>query len=243
MRTLTESVEKRLGVARVINKAGHCSRSAAEALVREHRVQVNHTIITDPEYPTKSSDIIIIDGTILQTQTFVYLMLNKPRGLVTTANDEQGRDTVYQCLQGLGYPHLGPVGRLDKASEGLLLFTNDTLWANGLLDPARKVSKTYHVQVDGVLTPAQLEQMKQGVLHQGTMLQAQDAQILRLGERNSWLEIRLQEGKNREIRRMLEVFGFTTLRLLRVAIGSLVLGDLPKGAVRKLTEQEIRFSQ
>jgi len=233
--------EKRQGVARTINKSGNCSRSAAETLVREGRVQVNGKLVFDPEFATVASDQILIDNAPLQSEEFVYLMLNKPRGLVTSASDEQGRDTVYQCLQGLNLPHVGPVGRLDKASEGLLLFTNDTHWANALLDPQRKIAKTYHVQIGGVPSPEQLAQMHHGIMHQGEMLQALDASILRQGERNCWLEVRLQEGKNREIRRMLEVLGFTTLRLLRVAIGSLVLGELPKGATRRLTRAEIAF--
>jgi 23S rRNA pseudouridine2605 synthase len=125
------------------------------------------------------------------------------------------------------------------ASEGLLLFTNDTGWASALLDPARRVSKTYRVQVGGIVQPAMIEAMTGGVVDEGERLQAQSVQVIRSGDKNCWIEIVLQEGKNREIRRMLESFGLEVLRLIRVRIGDLPLGDLPKGGVRSLTEPEV----
>jgi 23S rRNA pseudouridine2605 synthase len=125
------------------------------------------------------------------------------------------------------------------ASEGLLLFTNDTGWSAALLDPASRVPKTYHVQIDGTIDEAMMELMTQGVFDGGEKLQAISVQTIRAGEKNRWIEIVLQEGKNREIRRMLKVFGLEVLRLIRIRIGDLPLGDLEKGAVRHLTDSEV----
>jgi 23S rRNA pseudouridine2605 synthase len=167
-----------------------------------------------------------------------YLMLNKPRGLVTTTRDEQGRDTVYRCLDGAGLPWLAPVGRLDKASEGLLLFTNDPEWAARVTDPAQGPDKTYHVQIDRVPDASLLDALRTGVEVDGEHLSARHARLLRSGERNAWLEIVLDEGRNRQIRRLLEAFDVRVLRLVRVAIGAIELGTLAKGAWRLLDAHE-----
>ena len=134
---------------------------------------------------------------------------------------------------------MAPVGRLDKASEGLLLLTNDSEWAARVLAPATHLYKTYHVQIDRVADATLLESLSHGVkLKDGEVLRVRKVGILRSGERNSWLEIVLDEGKNRHIRRMLEALGVEVLRLVRVAIGPLLLGQIPKGGVRSLTAQE-----
>ncbi|TIP02609.1 MAG: rRNA pseudouridine synthase, partial [Mesorhizobium sp.] len=169
----------------------------------------------------------------------VYLMLNKPRGLVTTRDDPEGRGTVYDCLEGLDLPFVAPVGRLDKASEGLLLMSNDTRWANGLLDPASHVAKTYHVQIASVADDAMLERFRQGSVVDGELLTASSIALLRSGGRTAWLEIVLDEGRNRQIRRLLGAFDIEVLRLIRVAIGSLQLGELAKGKARHLTSEEL----
>lgn len=230
---------KLIGLARALNKAGFASRSQAEKLVGQGRVSLNGSVVRDPESPTSEGDLIVVDGKPVVAVHKVYLMCNKPRGLVTTAEDDKGRATVYDCLVGMDLPHVGPVGRLDMASEGLLLFTNDTQWANGLLDPARRVSKTYHVQIDGSLEPDQILRMTQGILDEGELLRAKSVHLIREGEKNRWIEIVLQEGKNREIRRMLKALGLGVHRLVRIRIGNVVLGDLEKGAVRHLTDSEV----
>jgi 23S rRNA pseudouridine2605 synthase len=173
----------------------------------------------------------------VEPATRVYLALNKPRGLVTAREDASER-TVYECLDP-ALPFLSPVGRLDKASEGLLLFTNDTRWAARLTDPASHVDKVYHVQVNRLVGDALLEQLRDGVIDEGERLTAKDARVLRLGTRNAWVEIVLDEGRNRHIRRLLGALGLETLRLMRVAIGPLALGDLAKGATRSLTPGEV----
>jgi 23S rRNA pseudouridine2605 synthase len=166
-------------------------------------------------------------------------MLNKPRGLVTTRKDEQGRETVYRCFAGAALPWLAPVGRLDKASEGLLLFTNDPEWAARITAPKSGPSKTYHVQIDRLPAADLLTKLERGAVLDGEHLAVRSARCVRIGHRNAWLEIVLDEGRNRQIRRLLAAFDVAVLRLVRVAIGSLLLGELPKGQWRVLTGQEI----
>lgn len=233
---------KRVTVARALSKLGFCSRTQAEALVLAGRVTVDGRKTTQLEtWVDLATSKIAVDGKPIAAETFVYYMLNKPRGLVTTRHDPQGRPTVYDCLKHLDHAHLSPVGRLDKASEGLLLFTNDTEFAQALLDPETHVPKTYHVQIDRLVAPEKLAAFKNGVEHDGDMLQARRANILREGDRNAWLEIELDEGKNRQIRRMLETLDIEVLRLVRVAIGELPLGELPKGEIRPLTDDEVQM--
>jgi 23S rRNA pseudouridine2605 synthase len=186
------------------------------------------------------TDQIAVDAQPVGAARKVYLMLNKPRGLVTTTNDEKGRATVYRCLEGASLPWVFPVGRLDKASEGLLLLTNDTRWAAHVTEPAGHVEKTYHVQVRGIVDDATLARLVDGVDDEGGRLAASHAGLLRKGERNCWLELKLNEGKNRHIRRMLASLDIEVLRLVRVAVGSLELGDLKKGEYRHLTVNEYR---
>lgn len=204
-------------------------------------MRVNGVVQRDPE---KSVDLqrdrIVVDQQKVQATEKVYLMLNKPRGLVTTSSDEQGRDTVYQCLEGHGLPWLSPVGRLDKASEGLLLFTNDTQWAAHITAPESDIEKTYHVQVNCLADDALVRRLVEGVASEGEFLTAKSAHVLRHGTRNSWLEIVLDEGKNRHIRRLLKAMDVEVLRLMRVAVGALVLGQLPKGSFRLLTTAEVQ---
>ena len=167
-------------------------------------------------------------------------MLNKPRGLVTTASDEKGRETVYSCLRKEKFPWLAPVGRLDKASEGLLLFTNDSRWGANILDPQSHLEKSYHVQIDRVADENLIRQITRGVkTEDGDFLSVKRAKILRRGVRTCWLEIILDEGKNRHIRRLFSALEIKVLRLMRVAIGLLQLGTLNKGAYRRLAKHEI----
>lgn len=183
-------------------------------------------------------DRIEVEGRRVESAEKIYMMLNKPRGIVTSAADEKGRDTVYSLLP-KDVEWIAPVGRLDKASEGLLLITNDSEWAAKVTDPATHLDKTYHVQVGRMADELLLNSLVRGVeTPQGERLEVKDARVLRAGEKNSWLEIVLDEGKNRQIRRMLDGLGVEVLRLIRVAIGPLALGDLEKGASRSLTEQE-----
>ena len=230
----------RHGVARVISKLGLGSRTLAAQWVRAGRVRVNGKPVRDPEHPMRQGvDRLELDGRAVAAATRVVLMLNKPRGLVTTRQDERGRATVYSCLTDPTLPWLAPVGRLDQASEGLLLFSNDPVWAAHLADPATGPDKTYHVQIDRLPDAALLARFERGVLVDGELLRFKSARCLRAGRRHAWLEITLAEGRNRQIRRVLEASGVSALRLLRVAIGTLALGRLAKGQWRLLSEPEI----
>jgi 23S rRNA pseudouridine2605 synthase len=223
----------------VLSKRGICSRSQAERAAREGRVRVDGKIVRDPEFPIAGHERIELDGASAEAAAPVYLAMNKPRGVVVSASDERGRDTVYSLLEGSGLPWLGPVGRLDKASEGLLLLTNDTVWAAGITEPATHVPKTYHVQVAGHPDEATIAAMREGIVDEGERLRAGAASLLRQGEKNAWLEVTLDEGRNRHIRRLMAALGFDVQRLLRVAIGDLVLGDLVKGQWRHLSQAEV----
>ena len=230
--------ERRIGLARMLSKLGYCSRSQAFELIRAGKVSLNGKVTLDPEAPVRDSkDRIAVSGNPLAAREKVYLMLNKPRGIVTTASDEQGRKTVYSLLPP-DLPWLAPVGRLDKASEGLLLLTNDSEWAARITDPRSHLDKTYHVQVGTVADETLLAQLITGTRSRSEYLKVKQATILRSGQKNSWLEIVLDEGRNRHIRRILEVLGVEVLRLVRIAIGPLQLGNLAKGEHRKLTEEE-----
>jgi 23S rRNA pseudouridine2605 synthase len=202
-------------------------------------VRLNGARPRDPETPVRMGvDRIEIEGGEVRAAEKIYLMMNKPRGLVTTAADEKGRETVYSLLpKDLAW--IAPVGRLDKASEGLLLFTNDSAWAARITDPESHLEKTYHVQIDCASDESLAQNLERGVdVGDAERLKAKSARVLRSGEKTSWLEIILDEGKNRQIRRMLEGRGVEVLRLVRVAIGPLVLGELRKGLYRALSVAE-----
>lgn len=230
---------KKVGLARAISKLGYCSRSSAADLIAAGRVKWNGTVRRDPETPVHlGKDKIEIDGMPVGRSSKIYLALNKPRGVVTTAADEKGRETVYEYLPA-DLPWLAPVGRLDKASEGLLLLTNDSEWAARITAPETHLDKTYHVQIGAVADELLLQKLRSGIrASDGELLGVKNVRMLRGGEHNSWLEIILDEGKNRHIRRMFEVLKIEVLRLVRVAIGPLALGDLPKGATRALQVEE-----
>ena len=234
-----------------MSKLGYCSRSRATGLILSGHVTLNGKIRLDPDTPVSGqNDQIAVDGKLVGPQEKIYLMLNKPRGVVTTASDEKGRETVYGLLSGRSsyeknnqqpahQPWVAPVGRLDKASEGLLLLTNDSEWGARIAAPESHLDKTYHVQVRTVVNEEDVETLLRGVTAKnGEVLWAKQARRLRAGKRNCWLEIVLDEGKNRHIRRMLEAMHVVVLRLVRVAIGPLQLGDLAKATYRTLTARE-----
>ena len=240
------------GVARVISKRGYCSRSQAEKLVREGHVILRGKPVRDPESPAYENDEILVDGKPVTASDFVYFAMNKPRGIVTTASDEKGRKTVMDLFReeyakmfpGKPMPHIAPVGRLDAASEGLLLFTNDTKWADDILTDASHL-KIYRVQVKGKPSATELSQMEKGFNvaprvfgEKEEFMHAERAVLHSDGEKNCWLEITLSEGKNREIRRMLAHLGYEVMRLMRIQFDKYTLGDLKPGKIKIIQNSE-----
>jgi 23S rRNA pseudouridine2605 synthase len=233
----------KVSLARALSKLGWCSRAEARAIVAAGRVRINGNVISDPD---ERIDVrrsrITVDGQAVRPGARIYLAMYKPSGVVTTTSDEYDRTTVYQILPP-SLPRVVAVGRLDLESEGLLLFTNDTRWADRITDPATHVEKTYHVQLDRQLTHAELRATVDGVdAGRGerlSFLRAAPLPSSRADGPGDWIEVVLDEGKNRHIRRVLEAIGVDIGRLIRVAIGSLRL-DLIPGATRRLTPEEVR---
>ena len=230
---MTERVQK------IIARAGVCSRRAAEELLRQGRVQINGAVANLGDQADPELDEITVDGRALHAAPeAVYLMLHKPRGYVTTLKDEYGRQTAAELVQGCG-ERVFPVGRLDKESEGLLLFTNDGALMQCLIHPSGEVDKTYHVTVRGALERA-AERL--GALRdvEGELIRPAQVQVLERRGKELVLQIVIHEGKNRQIRRMCRQCGLEVVRLMRVAEHTLTLGDLPAGQWRYLTKEEVQ---
>ena len=238
---MAQNSQRKIGLARALSKLGYCSRSRAAELIRAGSVRLNGAVRREPETPVRlERDRIEVAGISVEAARKIYLAMNKPRGIVTTAADEKGRDTVYSLLPA-EMKWVAPVGRLDKASDGLLLLTNDSEWGARIAAPESHLPKKYDVQARGVLDATICEKFTKGVCApDGEILGAASAELIRSGEKNTWLQIVLEEGKNRQIRRMLDALGIETLRLVRVAIGPLELGALPRGSWRELSAAEKR---
>jgi 23S rRNA pseudouridine2605 synthase len=224
---------------KILAHAGIASRRKAEELILAGRVSVNGTTIT--ELGSKADlavDRVKVDGKILsEPKHHVYIALNKPKDCVTTTHDPEGRQTVMSFFKGMR-ERIYPVGRLDYASEGLLLLTNDGDFANRLMAPASHVSKTYLVKVKGSLTGEQEENFRRGIPVHGKRTAAAGLKLIRKGD-NPWYEVRLIEGRQNQIRIMFKHFGHLVEKLKRVKIGFLELGALKPGAYRTLTNAEV----
>ena len=225
---------------RVLSRWGIQSRSAARDAIRSGRVKVNGRVVRDPErWVQPARDSLHLDGRRLKRARREYVLLYKPKGVITSHGDPGERKTVYDHLDDT-LSWLAPVGRLDKDSSGLLLMTNDTELANRVTDPASGVPKTYRVKVSGLLDDAAIAALAAGVrMKRGD--RAQPRSVRRIEDRGkyTWLEIVLREGKNREVRRMIEAIGFSVLKLVRTAIGPLTLEGLEVGKWRRLTPSEV----
>jgi 23S rRNA pseudouridine2605 synthase len=229
-------------IASFLARAGVASRRAAEQIVLEGRVEVKGTVMRNvAERIDPAKDKIRVDGVgITVPSDHLYLMLNKPKGYITSAHDERGRPTVFDLLPRLGR-RVFPVGRLDYDSEGLLLLTSDGDWANGITHPSCEVIKTYLVHIRGNLSEAEKKTLRSGMELDGET--TAPARLEYLGETPGgtvW-EIRIHEGKQRQIRRMFAKLGHAVRELKRTAIGGLELGDLKPGKTRKLTHGEVEM--
>lgn len=226
-------------IQKILAQMGVASRRKAEELILEGRVTVNGKVATLGMKADIEKDHIKVDGRLLlKPEKKIYLMLNKPRGVVTSLYDPEGRTTIRDLLKDIKY-RIFPVGRLDYESEGLLLITNDGDFAQSILHPSKKISKTYLVKVKGILTDEKILSLRKGVpLEDGTTAPAKVIKI-RESEKNCWLQITIYEGRKRQIRRMLEKVGHPVLKLKRIAIGDLRLGRLKPGQYRMLSKEDI----
>lgn len=225
---------------RVLSKAGVGSRVEAARWVRAGRVRVNGRPVRDPDHwIDMERDRVRLDGQPLQARQRIYLLLYKPAGYLTTYRDPQGRSTVYDLVADAG-TFLSPVGRLDLDTSGLLLMTNDNQFAERVTNPNSHVPKTYLVKASARLTDDQLQRLRDGIeLSDGPTRPAQVVRV-RDSAKYTHVEITLTEGRNRQVRRMVEALGATVLKLVRVRIGNIRIGTLPIGKWRMLTEAEVR---
>ena len=230
-------MEERL--QKLLSAAGVCSRRTAEGYITAGRVTVNGLPAVLGQRADPERDEIRLDGRLLGTKApSVYLMLNKPRGYVTTLSDEKGRPTAADLVKGCGV-RVYPVGRLDLNSEGLLLMTNDGELAQRMTHPSHEVSKTYRVSVSGMVEGA-AERLSALRDLEGEAIRPARVSVLKTGGKTAELSVTIHEGKNRQVRRMCAACGLTVRRLCRVREHTLALGTLPSGSWRYLTEEEIR---
>ncbi|HLY17007.1 MAG TPA: pseudouridine synthase [Bryobacteraceae bacterium] len=225
---------------RVLSKAGLGSRTEARSWIGAGRVAVNGKVVRTPEHWVDfARDRVTVDGQPLRSARKVYLLLYKPKGYITTYTDPEGRPTVYDLLKGAG-GWLAPVGRLDLDTTGLLIMTNDTQFAERLTNPDYKVPKTYQVKCADLLSDEQIARLRAGVELSDGPTRAAVVERLRDSGKYSHLEITISEGRNRQVRRMVDAIGSKVLKLVRVAMGPIRIGDLPIGKWRHLTDAEVR---
>ena len=226
---------------RVLSKAGLGSRTEARKWIGAKRVKVNGRLIQTPDHWVDlERDTVTLDGKPVRASKRIYLLLYKPKGYLTTYNDPQGRRTVYDLIQDVGQ-WLVPVGRLDQDTSGLLLLTNDTRFAELVTNPEYKIPKTYLVKTSTRLGDEQIEQLKKGVILSDGPTQPAVVERVRDSAKYSFVEITIREGRNRQVRRMIEAIGSKVLKLVRTEIGGLRIGDLPIGKHRELTQAEIKM--
>ena len=224
---------------RALSKLGAASRSQTREWALKGRLQVNGRTGRDPHYMVSpEKDKFTVDGKPMQKDSWQAVLLNKPKAVVTTASDEKGRRTVYDLLP-LELRNLHPVGRLDMATTGLLILTNDTRLSSFLTDPVNAVLRTYIVTVAGEMTEAELAKAAAGIMDEGELLKPARITLRKASGRESHLTVELTEGKNREIRRLFEALGHEVTALKRISFGPLQLGALEPGQFRRLTKEEL----
>ncbi|MDH4186209.1 MAG: rRNA pseudouridine synthase [Nitrospira sp.] len=233
---------KRVTVDRLLSKLGVASRSMSQQWIRAGRVRINGRVVEDPAtWVLWPKDAIAVDDKPIHDSAKRVFLFHKPKGVITTHSDEKGRQTIFDLLpEDLGYLHA--VGRLDQATSGLLLLTNDSALSSYLTDPSHKVMRTYLVSVRGEFTETQAKEATVGVVDEGERLQCHSVKIQKNSGRESHLEVVLVQGKNREIRRLFLALGHEVIRLRRVQYGPFKLEDLPSGAWRELPIADVRKS-
>lgn len=232
---------EKIRLQKLIAETGVCSRRKAEEYIKSGKVKVNGRVASIGDGATYD-DVIMLDGQRVyatKKRNKYYIMLNKPRGYVTTMSDELDRKCVTELLEGID-ERVYPIGRLDKNSEGLLLFTNDGRFANNIMHPSRHISKTYRVTVRPSITEEQLVQLSDGVVIDGRKTLPATVNVVTEEEGRVVLTIVIREGRNRQIRKMCEAVGLEVARLRRTAIGPVKLGMLKPGAYRELTAEELK---
>ncbi len=234
---------KKIRLQKYLSACGVASRRKAEDMILQGRVKVNGRAASLGDQILPQKDTVMVAGKkIVPPRACQYIMLHKPRGFITTLQDERGRKSAAQLVAEAG-TRLYPVGRLDKDSEGLLLFTNDGTFANAMMHPARHVSKTYRVTVRPGITEEQLTALMTGIVIDDVKTAPAEVHVIRKEEGKAVLQIILYEGRNRQIRKMCEQIGLDVIRLKRIAIGTVKLGMLPIGKWRALSEQELHKLQ
>jgi 23S rRNA pseudouridine2605 synthase len=225
---------------RVLSKAGVGSRTEARKWIGSGRVKVNGRLVRTPDqWVDLERDAVTLDDQPVRAGKKIYLLLYKPKGYITTYKDPDGRATVYDLIREAG-EWVVPVGRLDQDSSGLLLMTNDTQFAEHVTNPEFKVPKTYLVKASTLLAEDQLDQLRRGVVLSDGPTQPAAVTRVRDSARSTFLEIVIREGRNRQVRRMIEAVGSKVLKLVRVQIGGVAIGDLQIGKYRELTPGELR---
>lgn len=231
-------MEQRL--QKIIAEMGIASRRKAEELISEGSVTVNGKIAVIGMKADLLKDHIKVNGKLLiRPEKKVYLVFNKPKSVVTTLSDPEGRPTISLFLRGIKQ-RVFPVGRLDYDSEGLIILTNDGDFAQAILHPSKKIPKTYLVKIKGLLEEEDMEKLRRGVKLDRAITAPAKVKRLRKTENNSWIEMTIYEGKKRQIRRMLEMTGHPVMRLMRIRINGLEMGNLKPGASRHISPEELR---
>jgi 23S rRNA pseudouridine2605 synthase len=225
---------------RVLSKAGVGSRTDARSWIAAGKVRVNGRPVQNPDHWVDlERDRVTFEGKPLRAAEKLYLLLYKPKGYLTTARDPEGRPTVYDLIRDVG-AWVSPVGRLDLDTSGLLLLTNDNAFAERVTNPDEKVPKTYQVKASTLLTDEQIEQLRNGVQLNDGPTRPAEVKRLRDSGKYTHLEMTISEGRNRQVRRMIEAVGGKVLKLVRTAIGPIRIGELPIGKWRPLTAEEVR---
>ena len=227
-------------INKYLASTGLASRRKAEEFVKQGRITINGKVVTDLAFDVGKKDVVCLDGKEIKLTEYKYIMMHKPKGTITSMKDEKGRKTVIDLLPA-EYKGLKPVGRLDYDTEGLLILTTDGDLANRLTDPNAEIEKTYSVKVEGKIAESQLAVMRAGVVIDGIRLKKCKVKLIEQQEKHAKLEVKITEGKNRQIRKMFDAVGINVVFLKRVAIEELKLGGLTRGTFRELKPNEIEY--